>query len=64
MKQSDKQRLRHEAERLERIAVDVEELSPAGKFQADKLRGTAKTLRALADPPASTNIHGSGTGDD
>lgn len=56
MKKTDRQKILQEAERLERIAVDVEELKKhGGKFQADKLRNSAKVLRSL--------IHGGGTGD-
>ena len=54
MRRKEAHELKMEAERLERIATDVEELGPGGKFQADKIRHSAKVIRKL--------IHGSGTG--
>ena len=44
MKQTDKHTLQLEAERLERIASDVAEFD---RFNAQKLRGIAKTIRTM-----------------
>lgn len=50
---------------LEKLATDLPEVTAPGdaEFQAERLKKIIKRLKDVSDTP-STNIHGSGTGED